>query len=191
MTIVEALKTIIFFIFFWFVTIFFGTYLFLNMAAHFLLGRKFPSNQVHQIATGWGRSLFNLTPGWSIQIHGSEHSQSPQSQPAVIVSNHESATDILAFYQLNMQFRWIAKQKIFSLPIIGTAMRAADYVGVERGNKNSHQKHSKTVAPCCALEQICFFSRRVPDQPQALRGNSKSAPSNSPSKKIYPFFQPS
>ena len=110
------------------------------MAAHFLLGRKFPSNQVHQIATGWGRSLFNLTPGWSIQIHGSEHSQSPQSQPAVIVSNHESATDILAFYQLNMQFRWIAKQKIFSLPIIGTAMRAADYVGVERGNKNSHQK---------------------------------------------------
>ena len=87
----------------------------------------------------------------------------------MIVSNHESATDILAFYQLNMQFRWIAKQKVFSLPIIGTAMRAADYVGVERGNKNSHQKALEDSRAVLRSGTNMLFSRRVPDQPQALR----------------------
>ena len=134
------IKTALFFIFFCLVTLIHTTSLFLNQAICKLFNKEFSANKAHQRATAWGRSLFHLTPGWSIKVSGSEHLEKLKQEPAVIVSNHESATDILAFYQLNLQFRWIAKQKIFTFPLIGSAMRAAQYVGVKRGDKNSHQQ---------------------------------------------------
>ena len=119
MTIIEMIKTALFFIFFCLVTLIHTTSLFLNQAICKLFNKEFSANKAHQRATAWGRSLFHLTPGWSIKVSGSEHLEKLKQEPAVIVSNHESATDILAFYQLNLQFRWIAKQKIFTFPLIG------------------------------------------------------------------------
>ena len=39
-----------------------------------------------------------------------------------------------------VQFRWFAKRSLFRIPVIGTAMRMAGYVSVERGKSRSASK---------------------------------------------------
>lgn len=140
MTVTEAIKTILFFFFFWSVTIIHGIRFFSLKFWYRLRHGDFPPDLAHRLCQSWGNTLFHWTPGWSISIKGLEHLEALGHSPAIIVSNHESATDILAFYQLDLQFRWLAKKRMFEFPLIGGAMRSAEYVGVERGNKESHGK---------------------------------------------------
>lgn len=95
------------------------------------------ADTTHLLATKWGQAFFNLTPGWNIVVSGREHLPAP-GKPYVIVANHESGTDILAIYFLGIPFRWLAKDSVFKLPLIGQAMRWADYVPIVRGSKDSH-----------------------------------------------------
>lgn len=95
-------------------------------------GRK-----VHRLASIWGRVIFALTPHWHIRVEGREHLPA-DGTPAVLVSNHESITDIFAMYYLGVQFRWLAKEEVFRLPVIGQTMAWCDYVPILRGNKDSH-----------------------------------------------------
>jgi 1-acyl-sn-glycerol-3-phosphate acyltransferase len=50
-----------------------------------------------------------------------------------------SAGDIFTLCCTNVQFRWLAKDAVFKLPLIGPGMRWAGYVPVNRGNKSSHE----------------------------------------------------
>jgi len=102
-----------------------------------LRGRVVPQKAVHDIATRWGRSILNGVPGWKVEIEGKENLPSEET-PYVLVANHESATDILAIYFLGIQFRWLSKDSMFRLPLIGTAMRWAGYVSIKRGQRDSH-----------------------------------------------------
>ena len=61
----------------------------------------------------------------------------PEGTPFIIVSNHESATDILALYYLKRQFKWLSKEENFRVPFIGMAMKLACYIPIKRGNKES------------------------------------------------------
>ena len=86
--------------------------------------------------------MFKSIPIWSLKIDG--HKNIPQAgQSYIIVANHESATDILAIYQLGIQFRWLLKDSIFRLPLLNKALKWADYVPIQRGDKDSHQKALK------------------------------------------------
>ncbi len=93
---------------------------------------------VHPWAGRWGRVLFHLTPGWRIEVLGRENLPKEGARPAVMVSNHESMTDIFAMYFLDVQFRWLSKEEIFHIPVVGPMMGWCDYVPVLRGNKDSH-----------------------------------------------------
>lgn len=93
---------------------------------------------IHRIATMWGRSMIYITPGWRVTIEGQEHLPR-DGQAAVMVSNHESMCDIFALYFLGIQFRWLSKQEVFRIPIIGHAMRWAQYVPVLRGDTQSQK----------------------------------------------------
>ncbi len=56
--------------------------------------------------------------------------------PVIVLSNHQSLYDVAIFYKfLDIQFRWMAKASIFRLPVIGSAMRAAGYISVEREDR--------------------------------------------------------
>jgi 1-acyl-sn-glycerol-3-phosphate acyltransferase len=55
--------------------------------------------------------------------------------------NHQSMFDILVLQgRLFFQFRWLAKQELFRIPIFGPAMARAGYVSIDRSNARSAHK---------------------------------------------------
>lgn len=112
------------------------------MIEHYILtlkGEKDTSLRAHAIAAIWGRSILQMMPGWSYEIRGEENL--PKSGVgAVIVANHSSGIDICAVYATGIQFRWLSKDAVFKLPLIGQAMKWAGYVPVSRGQADSHKK---------------------------------------------------
>ena len=93
----------------------------------------------HECSVLWAKSLFTLTPGWSLNLLSEENFPGKGSS-FVIVANHESATDILSLYYLNKKFCWLAKKEAFKVPLIGQAMRWGGFISVERGVKESHSR---------------------------------------------------
>jgi 1-acyl-sn-glycerol-3-phosphate acyltransferase len=108
-------------------------------------GRPRDGRPVHRMALLWGRLLIRLMPGWQVEVQGREHLP-PDHVPMVMVGNHESFADIWAMCSLDVQFRWLSKDSIFKIPMIGHAMRWANYVSVERGRKNSTMLAMQTSA---------------------------------------------
>ena len=101
-------------------------------------------NLGHQIGVFWGRAVIAVTPGWSVLITGQENI--PKKGAFVIASNHESAVDIFAMYVLGIQFRWLGKESMFRLPVLGPAMYHNGYISIRRGDKKSHQRALKQSA---------------------------------------------
>jgi len=88
---------------------------------------------VHRISRIWG--LFIL---WvmGVRIHWHHFQNIPKDKSVLIVSNHQSACDILAYsayFPLN--FVWIAKKELFKIPLFGNAMRKAGYISIDRKNR--------------------------------------------------------
>ena len=108
----------------------------------FLRRKPYSNDAAHHVAARWGRALLRGIPGWDVEIQGEENLPAEKT-PFVIVANHESGTDILAIYFLGIQFRWLSKHTVFDIPMVGSAMRAAGYVPIVRGDKSSHAKALK------------------------------------------------
>jgi 1-acyl-sn-glycerol-3-phosphate acyltransferase len=75
---------------------------------------------------------------WRVSVEGLEHV--PRSGPAVIVFNHHSALDsvMLAWgpaVELGRQVRFLAKQELTGLPVVGSAMRSLGAIPVQRGSR--------------------------------------------------------
>jgi 1-acyl-sn-glycerol-3-phosphate acyltransferase len=59
--------------------------------------------------------------------------QIPRGRPVVYASNHSSMFDIWAlFATLPGSVRFVAKQELFRIPLLGRAMRAAGHVAIDR-----------------------------------------------------------
>ena len=60
----------------------------------------------------------------------------PPPGPYVFLSNHQSQFDILAAVRaIPMQFRILAKQELFRIPIFGWVLRLSGFVGIDRRNR--------------------------------------------------------
>lgn len=133
--------------------IWFWTYFFIVTVVMFLtafvarlfeLGRpKYEKKLIHRVACLWGRLLIIGFPIWRLRVEGEEYLPTDK-QSYVIVANHLSSGDIFTLCCTNMQFRWLAKEVLFKLPMIGHGMRWAGYVPVNRGNKSSHEAAMRT-----------------------------------------------
>lgn len=110
----------------------------LRIIALLRLGGKDPTYLFHRVATSWGRSIVRAFPLWKIRVLGTENLPRPGERPVVLVSNHQSMTDIFLMYFLDVQFRWLSKAEVFKIPGVGWAMRGCGYVAVQRGNRDSH-----------------------------------------------------
>lgn len=135
----SLIRAVVFWIFFWIsvaVTVF-------RIAREYYSGDNTispleRSKRSHTICCLWGKFLLTKSPGWSFRVEGRENL--PQDHAFVVVSNHISSVDILALFAINFQFRWLSKQEVFSMPLIGTAMRMVGYVPVKRGDEKSHKR---------------------------------------------------
>jgi 1-acyl-sn-glycerol-3-phosphate acyltransferase len=88
-----------------------------------LLFRKVPV--VHQ----------KLNPLWKFTVSG-DIPDNPRN-PYVVVANHESFVDILLISHLPFEMKWMSKSEFFKIPFVGWAMRLADDIRLERGDKQS------------------------------------------------------
>ena len=91
------------------------------------------SNWAHLIGRFWG-NLNLWAAGVKVHVKGLENLV--PNHPYVFLSNHQGWFDIFTLLgKLRVQFRWLAKQELFKVFILGPAMRAAGYVPIDRGDR--------------------------------------------------------
>lgn len=99
---------------------------------------------VHAQCYWWSDILTRLNPFWDISVTGLENIDKKRTY--IVISNHQSIADIILMYRTKMQFKWIAKESLFSVPIIGWNMRLAKHVRLSRGNFGSIKKVYREAA---------------------------------------------
>ena len=77
-----------------------------------------------------------------ISVTGREHihpgwlGQGPKTY--LVMSNHQSHYDVaVIYYVLGAKIRMVAKRELFEVPVFGSAMKAAGFISVDRGNNAS------------------------------------------------------
>jgi len=84
-------------------------------------------------ASDWGRDVI-AAAGTPVELEGRE--RIPPHQPVVYASNHSSMFDIWALAAaLPGSVRFVAKQELVKVPLVGRAMLAAGHVATDRFNR--------------------------------------------------------
>ncbi len=98
---------------------------------------------LHNYARLWAKVGLRLA-GVRLQVSGQEHLH--PDAPVIYMSNHASNFDILALFAgLPGQFRWLAKEELFRIPLFGLAMRRIGYIPLDRSDRKK-ALHSMTEA---------------------------------------------
>lgn len=84
----------------------------------------------------FGRFTSRLTPLWRFSVEG-EPPADVRQRAYMVVSNHESTSDPFLLSWLPFDMRFVAKQSIFRLPLIGWLMKLSGDIPLERGNRES------------------------------------------------------
>jgi 1-acyl-sn-glycerol-3-phosphate acyltransferase len=83
----------------------------------------------------WGRLMSWITPV-PVKVEGRHYVEKKQSY--VIVANHQSAFDIFVLYGwMGVDFRWIMKQELRKVPIIGYSCFKLGHIFIDRSNRSS------------------------------------------------------
>lgn len=127
---------------------------FVGAALIWLLTLPFDRNGriLHLYSCFWATSYIYVNLGWSFRV---EHrDRLPWRGPAVLVSNHQSAGDILVLFGLYRPYKWVSRASTFKAPFLGWNMSLNRYVRLQRGDKESI---GKMMAACEA-----WLDRGVP-----------------------------
>lgn len=89
----------------------------------------------HALCYWWSDINIALNPYWKLKVNGLENIDKKKTY--VIVANHLSQADIVLLYQTRMQFKWVAKSSLFSIPILGWSMSLCKHIKLERGSFSS------------------------------------------------------
>lgn len=83
------------------------------------------------------------------------------------MANHQGAFDIFALLAyLPVNFKWVAREEIFRIPILGWAMAAAGYISIDRkGKKKAMESVERAVAKIRDGASVLVFPEgtRSPD----------------------------
>lgn len=82
-----------------------------------------------------GVTFVKLNPLWRFHTTG-ERVDDPR-RPYVVVSNHESYADVFLISHLPWEMKWLSKEAIFRVPLMGWMMRMAADIRVRRGHADS------------------------------------------------------
>jgi 1-acyl-sn-glycerol-3-phosphate acyltransferase len=97
-----------------------------------------------RIMKRWSRLVLALG-GLSPRVTGAEHLAT--AGPAMLVANHASFIDVLVLMaSIDLEFRFIAKQRLASYPMIGTVIRRAGHVPVERVDQSTRLAGADAIA---------------------------------------------
>jgi len=105
-----------------------------------LVSAPFDRNRalLHAFVCAWCHLFYlRLWPGWRVSVEGRE--LLPRG-PAVLISNHQSAMDIVTTMGLFHPFKFVAKASLFKVPMVGWMMSLMQYVPVERGHAQAMER---------------------------------------------------
>ena len=97
------------------------------LTAPFDPGRYIPGLIFRKI----GPAMASLNPLWHFRYSGTLP-EDPR-RPFVVVSNHESFSDILLISHLPWEMKWLSKAELFRIPIMGWMMWLVGDIPVKRG----------------------------------------------------------
>jgi len=90
-----------------------------------------------------------------------------KGKPQIFMANHQGAFDIFALLAyLPVDFKWLAKEELFRVPILGWAMKAAGYISIDRkGRKKALESIERAVATVRQGASVMVFPEgtRSPD----------------------------
>ena len=98
-----------------------------------------------------GKALTKVNPAWRLHISG--ETISDPRHPYVVVSDHQSMADIPLISNLPWEMKWMGKQELFKLPIIGWMMSLSGDISVDR--KNARSGAQAIIKAQRYLEQKC------------------------------------
>jgi 1-acyl-sn-glycerol-3-phosphate acyltransferase len=122
----------------------------------------------------WARLNSFVTP-MRVTVEGREHIDPRQSY--VIVSNHQSHFDIFVLYGwLDIDFKWVMKQELRRVPVIGIACERLGHIYVDRS------RHEAALASINAAKSrivdgtsVIFFPEGTRSRDGQLRAFKKGA----------------
>jgi 1-acyl-sn-glycerol-3-phosphate acyltransferase len=82
-----------------------------------------------------GVAVVKINPLWTFRTEGNMI-RDPR-RPYVAVSNHVSYADIFLISHLPWEMKWLAKDTIFRIPVMGWIMRMAGDIPIVRGDRGS------------------------------------------------------
>lgn len=90
------------------------------------------------IAPWWGRLIIGITFSRT-KVLGRNNIVKKQSY--IVVCNHQSIYDTLAIYgYLPLEFKWVMKKELESMPFVGASCKALGHVFVDRSNSEKAKK---------------------------------------------------
>ncbi|MBX9879032.1 MAG: 1-acyl-sn-glycerol-3-phosphate acyltransferase [Candidatus Obscuribacterales bacterium] len=96
----------------------------------------------HHFSSLSGHHFIRVNPGWSVKFDGLSTIEPNMSY--VFVSNHQSLMDILVLYGIMRPFKWVSKEEMFRVPVIGWTLTLNQYVRIRRGNGSSTKEMLKS-----------------------------------------------
>jgi 1-acyl-sn-glycerol-3-phosphate acyltransferase len=103
----------------------------------------------------WSDILLCFNPYWKVKINGLENIDKKKTY--VIVANHQSLADIIVLYQIKSQFKWVAKESLFGIPVLGWCMSLAKHIKLERGDFSSIKKVYREAAEWLRKDMSVLF----------------------------------
>ena len=102
-----------------------------------LLLKPFEKDQrlSYRIPNFWGYLIYKINPLWKVNLIDLDHIDKEQGY--VIVANHKSFADIICLHLLQRHFKWVAKDSLFRIPVIGWVMSLVSYIPLERNRHGS------------------------------------------------------
>jgi len=99
-------------------------------------------------AAGWwfrraAKVSIALNPLWDFRTSGVRITD--PRRPYVAVANHESIADIFLISLLPWEMKWLSKQSIFRLPVMGWMMRMAGDIEVRRNDSRSRARAAAAI----------------------------------------------
>jgi 1-acyl-sn-glycerol-3-phosphate acyltransferase len=79
-----------------------------------------------------------LNPFWDFRAIDRAHPD--PSRPHLFVANHKSLADVFLLAMLPWEMKFLSKESVFKIPLLGWQMRVSRDIPIERGNKESAKR---------------------------------------------------